>query len=57
MNMYVLDVEKNLGYFYRYNVSRVPNILIFNGDKEIKWVMGVVSTENLGKIIKQATPH
>lgn len=53
IHMYAIDVEKHPGYFYKYNVSGIPNILIFKGDKEIKRVMGVVSPKNLEKIMKQ----
>lgn len=57
IHLYAMDIEKYPEYFYKYNVSGVPNILIFNGDKEIKRVMGIVSTDNLEKIVKQIKAH
>lgn len=50
---YAIDVSKNPSPFYEYNVSGVPNVLIFRGNKEIKRIMGVVSYENLTSIVQR----
>lgn len=50
---YAIDVSKNPGPFYEHNVSGIPNILIFKGNKEIKRIMGVVSYENLTSIVQR----
>ena len=51
VNFYAMDIEENMDYFYKYNISGIPNLLIFNGDTEAKRVMGIVSTGNLEKIV------
>lgn len=53
VNFYAMDIEENIEYFYKYNVSGIPNLLIFNGDTEAKRVMGIVSTGNLEKIVER----
>lgn len=53
INFYAMDIEENTEYFYKYNISGIPNLLIFNGDVETKRVMGVVSTGNLEKIVNR----
>lgn len=53
VNFYAMDIEENMEYFYKYNISGTPNLLIFNGDTEAKRVMGVISTANLEKIVKR----
>jgi Thioredoxin domain-containing protein len=55
VGIYAMDIEEHPEYYYKYNVSGVPNIVIFKGDKEIKRVMGVVSTANLERIVKKIT--
>jgi hypothetical protein len=50
VQLYAVDAEENDDCFYRYNVSGVPCLLIFDGYIETKRVMGVVSTANLEKI-------
>ena len=50
---YAIDVSKNPGPFYEYNVSGVPSILVFKGNKEIKRIMGVVPYENLANIFQR----
>lgn len=50
---YAIDVSKNPRPFYEYNVSGVPNVLVFRGNKEIKRIMGVVSYENLTSIVQR----
>lgn len=50
---YAIDVSKNPSPFYEYNVSGVPNVLVFRGNKEIKRIMGVVSYENLTSIVQR----
>lgn len=50
---YAIDVSKNPGPFYEYNVSGIPNILIFRGNLEIKRIMGMVSYENLTSIVQR----
>lgn len=54
---YAINVEENPECFYRYNVSGIPNLLIFNGDVEEKRVMGVVPTRNLEKIINRVKSY
>lgn len=51
VHFYAMDIEENIEYFYKYNISGIPNLLIFNGDTEAKRVMGIVSTGNLEKIV------
>jgi hypothetical protein len=53
VNFYAMDIEENMDYFYKYNVSGIPNLLIFNGNTEAKRVMGIVSTGNLEKIVER----
>jgi Thioredoxin. len=50
IHYFEVDVNKESRYYYDYNVSGVPNILIFKGEKEIKRIMGMVSQANLQKI-------
>ncbi|WP_313382241.1 thioredoxin family protein [Proteiniphilum saccharofermentans] len=50
---YAIDVSKNPGSFYEYNVSVVPSILVFKGNKEIKRIMGIISYENLTSIVQR----
>ena len=56
INFYAMNIEENTEYFYKYNISGIPNLLIFDGDVEIKRVMGIVSTDNLEKIENRITP-
>ncbi len=49
---YEIDVHKNPEVFYEHNVSGIPNILVFKGNKEIKRIMGVVPYKNLKKIVQ-----
>lgn len=51
LHFFAIDVAKHPKPFYEYNVSGIPNILIFKGNKEIKRIMGIVPMENLEKII------
>ena len=51
-SFYAIDVSKNPKAFYDHNVSGIPNILVFKGNKEIKRIMGVVSYENLKRIVQ-----
>lgn len=53
IHFYAMNVEEQYEYYYKYNISGIPNLLIFNGDVEQKRVMGVVSTDNLNKIAKR----
>ena len=53
VNFYAMDIEENIEYFYKYNISGIPNLLIFNGNTEAKRVMGIVSTGNLEKIVER----
>ncbi|WP_294082837.1 thioredoxin family protein [Proteiniphilum sp. UBA5384] len=53
VHFYAMDIEENMDYFYKYNISGIPNLLIFNGDTEAKRVMGIVSTGNLEKIVER----
>lgn len=53
VHFYAMDIEENIEYFYKYNISGIPNLLIFNGDTEAKRVMGIVSTGNLEKIVER----
>jgi thioredoxin-like negative regulator of GroEL len=53
INFYSIDVSKNPVVFYEYNVSGIPNILVFNGEKEIKRIMGLVPYKNLLKIAQR----
>ena len=50
---YAIDVSKNSGPFYKHNVSGIPNILVFKGNKEIKRIMGVVPYKNLTSIVQR----
>lgn len=54
---YAINVEEYPEYFYRYNVSGIPNLLIFNGDVEEKRVMGVIPTRNLEKIMNRVKAY
>jgi hypothetical protein len=56
VSLYAVDVEENCDYFYKYNVSGVPCLLILDGYIETERVMGVVSTANLKKITDRARP-
>lgn len=49
---FAVDVVKNPKVFYEHNVSGIPNILVFKGDKEIKRIMGVVTYGNLKRIVQ-----
>ncbi len=49
---YEIDIHRNPKVFYEHNVSGIPNILVFKGNKEIKRIMGVVSYKNLKKIVQ-----
>lgn len=53
INFYAMDIEENSEYYYKYNISGIPNLLILNGDVETKRVMGIVSTDNLEKIVNR----
>ena len=53
IHFYAMDIEGHAEYYYEYNVSGIPNLLIFNGDVETKRVMGVVSAGNLEKIVNK----
>ncbi|MEA4917561.1 thioredoxin family protein [Proteiniphilum sp.] len=53
IHFYAIDIEENSEYYYKYNISGIPNLLIFNGDIEANRVMGVVSTNNLEKIVNK----
>ena len=53
VHLYAMDIEENIEYFYKYNISGIPNLLIFNGNTEAKRVMGIVSTGNLEKIVER----
>lgn len=50
IKFYRSEINKNPELYTKYNISGVPSILIFRGDKEIDRIMGVVPTSNL-KII------
>jgi len=54
---YAINVEEYPEYFYRYNVSGIPNLLILNDDVEEKRVMGVVPARNLEKIMNRVKPY
>ncbi|MCE5205170.1 MAG: thioredoxin family protein [Porphyromonadaceae bacterium] len=56
INFYAMDIEESTDYYYKYNISGIPNLLIFNGDVEIKRVMGIVSTDNLEEIVNRIKP-
>lgn len=53
INFYAMDIEENTEYYYKYNISGIPNLLIFKGDTETKRVMGIVSANNLEKIVNK----
>lgn len=53
IDFYSIDVNKNPKSYYQHNVSGIPNILIFKGDKEIKRIMGVVPYKNLTRIVQR----
>lgn len=50
VHCFEVNVSEHPDYYYNYNVSGVPNVLIFEGEKEVKRVMGVVSQDNIKKI-------
>lgn len=50
---YAVDAREHPRLYYDHNVSGVPNILVFKEDKEVKRIMGFVSSENLSKIVKR----
>ncbi|SEA45444.1 Thioredoxin [Porphyromonadaceae bacterium KH3R12] len=50
---YAIDVSKNPRPFYEHNVSGIPNILVFKGNKEIKRIMGIVPYKNLASIVQR----
>lgn len=45
-----VNVNELPEYYYRYNISGVPNLLIFKNDKELTRIMGIVPESNLEKI-------
>lgn len=49
---YSIDISKYPKAFYEHNVSGIPNILVFKGNREVKRIMGIVPFENL-KMIAQ----
>lgn len=51
IQFYAMDIEENPEYYCRYNLSGIPNILILDEGVEKGRVMGIVSTDNLGKIV------
>lgn len=55
INFYAVDADEFTEYYYKYNVSGIPNIIIVHGEKEIKRIMGIVSTDNLKKIVNRYT--
>lgn len=50
---YAVDAREHPRLYYDNNVSGVPNILVFKEEKEVKRIMGFVSSENLSKIVKR----
>ncbi len=57
INFYAIDINKNPNAFFEHNVSGIPNILVFKGDKEIKRIMGVVPYDNLRRIVRTLTDN
>lgn len=47
---YKMNLKEYPQYDVEYNVSGTPNILVFSYGKEVKRIMGVVSTPNLKRI-------
>lgn len=47
---YKMNLNEYPEYDVEYNISGTPNILVFSYGKEIKRIMGVVSTPNLKRI-------
>ncbi|NDV93341.1 thioredoxin [Dysgonomonas sp. 521] len=47
IKFYRSEINKNPELYTKYNVSGVPSILVFKGNKEIDRIMGVVPTTNL----------
>ena len=45
-----VDVEKHPEDYMKYNVSGIPNIIIFNNGEEVRRIMGVIPEYNLEKI-------
>lgn len=56
IHFYAMNIEEHTEYYYKYNISGIPNLLIFDGDNQTKRVMGIVSTDNLEKIVKRINP-
>lgn len=56
IHFYAMNIEEHTEYYYKYNISGIPNLLIFDGDNQIKRVMGIVSTDNLEKIVERIKP-
>ncbi|MDR2815515.1 MAG: thioredoxin family protein [Proteiniphilum sp.] len=57
IHLYAMNIEEHDEYYYKYNISGIPNLLIFSGDTEMKRIMGIVSTGNLEKIVKRIKPY
>ncbi|MFA7583449.1 MAG: thioredoxin family protein [Proteiniphilum sp.] len=55
INFYAVDSDQFADYYYKYNVSGIPNIIVLKKEREIKRIMGIVSTDNLKKIIDRHT--
>lgn len=49
---YEVDITNCPDYFFGYNISGVPSVLLFEGDKEITRVTGLVGENNLKRICK-----
>lgn len=47
IGFYEINLNENPHYSYEYNISGVPNILVFKGEEELFRIMGMVSFSNL----------
>ena len=52
INIIKIDTDKNPKIVFKYRIMSVPTILIFKDGKKISEYNGILSEEELGKIIK-----
>jgi Thioredoxin. len=49
IHFFEVNIETNPEYYYKYNISGIPNLLIIKNNKELMRIMGVVPDRNLEK--------
>jgi thioredoxin 1 len=52
VNLFVVDIDEFLDLARKYKIMGVPNLLFFNGNKEVSRVEGLMSTEAIRKVFK-----